>query len=82
MIIDNLDLFGVGAGPKETDAQLVVYSDRALAAPIPFESLQTLTRWQIEKSLRRRSRFQPFWISGSQISGRNGRRSVDVSRSK
>jgi hypothetical protein len=39
MIIDNLNLFGIGAGPKEADAPLVVYSDRVLAASIAFECL-------------------------------------------
>ena len=50
MVIDNRNLFGVGAGPKEADAPLVVYSDRVLAAPIPFECLQTISRWQLEES--------------------------------
>ena len=45
MVIYNLDLFGVGAGPKEADAPLVVYSDRVLAAPIAFECLQAITWW-------------------------------------
>jgi hypothetical protein len=50
MVIDNLDLLGVGAGPKETDAPLVVYSDRVLPAPISPECLQTITWRQPEES--------------------------------
>ncbi len=50
MVIYNLDLFGVGAGPKEADAPLVVYSDRVLSAPISLECLQAITWRQLEES--------------------------------
>ena len=50
MVIDKLDLLGVGAGPTEADAPLVVYSDRVLSATISSEGLQTITWRQLEKS--------------------------------
>gem|GEM_PF-4847077 len=50
MVIYNLDLFGVGAGPKEADAPLVVYSDRVLSPPISFECLQAIAWRQLEES--------------------------------
>jgi hypothetical protein len=49
VVIDNLDLLGVGAGPKEADAPLVVYSDRVLSAPISPEGLQAITWRQPEE---------------------------------
>ena len=50
MVVDNLNLLGVGAGPKEADAPLVVYSDRVLSAPISPECLQMITWRQLEES--------------------------------
>ena len=50
MVIYNLDLFGVGAGPKEADAPLVVDSNRVLSAPISLECLEAITWRQLEES--------------------------------
>ena len=50
MVIYNLDLFGVGAGPKEADAPLVFDSNRVLSAPISLECLEAITWRQLEES--------------------------------
>ena len=49
MVVNNLDLRGVGSGPAEADAPLVVDPDGMLSAAFPFKRLQTVARWQIEK---------------------------------
>ena len=50
MVIYNLDLFGVGTGPKKADAPLVVYSDRVSSASISLECLQAIAWRQLEES--------------------------------
>ena len=47
--IDNLDLLGVGAGPTEADAPLVVNSNRVLATAIPLERFQSIAGWQLKE---------------------------------
>ena len=49
MIVNNLDLLGVGSGPAEADAPLVVDPDGMLSATIPFERLQMVAWRQIEE---------------------------------
>ena len=50
MVVDNLDLLGVGAGPTEADAPWVVDSDGMLSAAISSERLQTIAGRQLEES--------------------------------
>lgn len=50
MVIYNLDLFGVAAGPKKADTPLVVDSNRVLSAPFSLKYLQAITWRQLEES--------------------------------
>jgi hypothetical protein len=50
MVIYNLDVFGVGAGPKKADAPLVVDSNRVLSAPLSLKCLHAITGRQLEES--------------------------------
>lgn len=50
MVIHNLDSLGVGAGPMEADAPLVVNSDRVFSEPISLERLQAIAWRQFEES--------------------------------
>ena len=49
MIIDDLDLFGVGAGPMEAEPPLVVDPDGVLSLTVPLEGFQAVARRQPEK---------------------------------
>ena len=48
MVIDDLDLVGIGILPAETDPPLVVDPDAVLPRPIAFELLEPVTRWNPE----------------------------------
>jgi hypothetical protein len=49
VVIDYLDLFGVGTGPTEADAPLVVDPDRVLATAISFQRFQSVAGRQLEE---------------------------------
>ena len=50
VVIDDLDLLGVLAGPTEADAPLVIDADRVLATAIPLQGLQSITGRQPKES--------------------------------
>jgi len=43
MIIDDLDVFRICAGPPETHAKLIVYADAVLAVAVAFQCFQTVS---------------------------------------
>jgi len=45
MVVDDLDIFGVRAGPSETDAPLRVDSNAVLASTVAFQSFEPVARW-------------------------------------
>lgn len=49
MVVNNLDLLGVGAGPTEANAPLVIDPDGVLSTAISFERLQMVARRQLEE---------------------------------
>ncbi len=49
VVIDDLDLLGVGAGPTEADTPLVVDSNRVLATAIPLQGLQSIARRKLKE---------------------------------
>jgi hypothetical protein len=49
MEIGNFDLLGVGAGPAEANAPLVIDSNGMLSAATSLQSLQMITRRQLEE---------------------------------
>ena len=49
MVIHDLDLLGIRAGPAKANPPLVVDPDRVLAAPAAAQRLQPVARWQAEE---------------------------------
>ena len=44
VVVDNLDLFGPGVRPEETDSVLIVDSDAVLSGSIPGKGFQAVSR--------------------------------------
>ncbi len=49
MVIDNLDLFSVGASPGKADAPLVIDADAVLARPDALQRLEPVARREAEE---------------------------------
>jgi len=45
MVVDDLDLFGVRAGPSETGAPLRVDTNAVLAFTVAFQGFESVARW-------------------------------------
>jgi len=50
MVVDDLDLFGVRAGPSETGPSLRVDTNAVLAFTDAFQSFEPVARWVIQRA--------------------------------
>ena len=48
MVIDNLDFFGISAGPAKANTELIVHTNAPLPGPIAFELLEPVAKWRAQ----------------------------------